>query len=68
MEFLLTPANINAFARRPNGKTPIKQGNSFGFDGDDPIDFEDADSTLHFFFPKDYAYAAADSVTVPQLE
>ncbi|MGH7596879.1 MAG: hypothetical protein ACREOI_11045 [bacterium] len=35
----------------------------FSFDGDDPIDFEDADSTLHFFFPKDYAYAAADSVT-----
>jgi len=63
MEFFLTPANINAFARRLNGKTPIKQGNNFGFDGDDPIDFEDADSTLHFFFPKDYAYAAADSVT-----
>jgi RHS repeat-associated protein len=48
---------------RQTGKTPIKQGNNFGFDGDDPIDFEDADSTLHFFFPKDYAYAAADSVT-----
>jgi RHS repeat-associated protein len=63
MEFLLTPNNINVFARRPNGKTPIKQGNNFGFDGDDPIDFEDADSTLHFFFPKDYAYAMADSVT-----
>lgn len=63
MEFFLTPANINVFARRPNGKTPIKQGNSFGFDGDDQIEFEDADSTLHFFFPKDYAYAAADSIT-----
>jgi len=63
MEFLLTPNNINVFARRPNGKTPIKQGNNFGFDGDDPIEFEDADSTLHFFFPKDYAYAAADSIT-----
>jgi len=50
MEFLLTPNNINVFARRPNGKTPIKQGNNFGFDGDDPIEFEDADSTLHFFF------------------
>ncbi|MCI0619171.1 DNRLRE domain-containing protein, partial [bacterium] len=35
----------------------------FSFDSDDPIDFEDADSTLHFFLPKDYAYAAADSVT-----
>jgi RHS repeat-associated protein len=63
MEFLLTPANINVFARRPNGKEPIKHGNSFSFYGDDPIEFEDADSTLHFFFPKDYAYAAADSVT-----
>jgi RHS repeat-associated protein len=63
MEFFLTPSNINVFARRPNGKTPIRQGNNFRFDGDDPIDFEDADSTLHFFFPKDYAYAAADSVT-----
>jgi RHS repeat-associated protein len=63
MEFLLTPANINVFARRPNGKTPIRRDNNFGFYGDDPIEFEDADSTLHFFFPKDYAYAAADSVT-----
>jgi RHS repeat-associated protein len=63
MEFLLTPANINAFARRPNGKAPIKHGNDFGFYGDDPIEFEDADSTLHFFFPKDYAYAVADSIT-----
>lgn len=63
MEFLLKPASINIFGRRRNGKTPIRQGNNFGFDGDDPIDFEDADSTLHFFFPKDYAYAEADSVT-----
>jgi RHS repeat-associated protein len=63
MAFLLTPANINVFARRQGGKTPVKQGNNFGFDGDDQIEFEDADSTLHFFFPKDYAYAAADSVT-----
>jgi hypothetical protein len=63
VEFLLAPANINVFARRQGGKTPIKQGNSFSFDGDDPIEFEDADSTLQFFFPKDYAYAAADSVT-----
>jgi hypothetical protein len=63
MEFLLTPNNINVFARRQTGKTPIKEGNNFSFDGDDPIEFEDADSTLHFFFPKDYAYAAADSAT-----
>jgi RHS repeat-associated protein len=63
MEFLLTPAHINVFARQPAGKTPIKQGNSFSFDGDDPIEFEDADSTLHFFFPKDYAHAVGDSLT-----
>jgi hypothetical protein len=63
MEFILTPANINVLARRPTGKTPIKQGSNFGFDGDDPIDFEDADSTLHFFFPKNYAWAWGDSVT-----
>ncbi len=59
----MTPANINVFARRPAGKIPIKQGNTFFFDGDDPIDFEDADSTLHFFFPKDYARAVNDSAT-----
>ncbi|MCI0696144.1 hypothetical protein L0337_29600, partial [candidate division KSB1 bacterium] len=63
MEFLLTPNNINVFARRQGGKTPIKQGTNFSFDGDDPIDFEDADSTLHFFFPKDYAWAVNDSAT-----
>jgi hypothetical protein len=63
MEFLLAPNNINVFARRAAGKTPIRQGNNFAFNGDDPIDFEDADSTRHFFFPKDYAHAAADSVT-----
>ncbi len=63
IEFLLTPNNIKVFARRQGGKTPIKQGNNFSFDGDDPIDFEDADSTLHFFFPKDYARAVNDSAT-----
>jgi hypothetical protein len=63
MEFLLTPNNINGFARRQVGKTPIKQGNSFSFDGDDPIEFEDEHTTLHFFFPKDYAHVMADSVT-----
>jgi hypothetical protein len=68
MEFLLTPNNINVFARRGSGKTPIRQGGgstgspTFAFDGDEPIDFEDADSTRHFFFPKDYAHAVADSV------
>jgi len=59
----LTPNNINAFARKPTGKTPIKQGNDFVFNGDEPIEFEDENTTLHFFFPKDYAFAAADSVT-----
>jgi len=63
MEFLLTPDNINVFARRATAKSPIKQGNIFAFDGDDRIDFEDADSTLQFFFPKDYAHAMGDSVT-----
>ncbi|MDZ7360478.1 MAG: hypothetical protein ONB46_07090 [candidate division KSB1 bacterium] len=60
---MLTPANINVFVRRQGRKTPIIHDNNFGFYGDDPIEFEDADSTLHFFFPKDYAYAAPDSVT-----
>ena len=64
MEFLLTPNNLNVFARRAAGKTSIKQGDNFSFNGDDPIDFEDEHSTLHFFFPKDYAHAVADSVTV----
>jgi len=63
MEFLLTPNNINAFARRQGNKLPIKQGNDFVFDGDESIEFEDENSTLHFFFPKDYAHAAADSTT-----
>jgi len=63
MEFLLTPNNINAFARRQGNKLPLKQGNNFTFDGDKPIEFEDEHTTLHFFFPKDYAHAVADSVT-----
>jgi RHS repeat-associated protein len=63
MEFLLTPANINVFARRVGAKVPIKQGNTFFFDGDDLIDFEDADSTLQFFFPKDHAHAVGDSLS-----
>jgi len=63
MEFLLTPNNINVFARRQGNKTPIKQGNNFNFDGDDPIEFEDENTTLHFFFPKDYAHAVGDSIT-----
>jgi len=61
-EFILTPANLQAFARVGNGRVPIKQGNNFVFNGVDRIDFEDADSTLHFFFPEDNAYALADSV------
>ena len=63
MEFLLTPNNINTFARRQGNKLPIKQGNDFVFDGDEPIEFEDEHTTLHFFFPKDYAHAVADSIT-----
>jgi hypothetical protein len=52
MEFLLTPASIKVFARRQGRKTPIKHGNDFGFYGDDPIEFEDADSTLPLLFPE----------------
>lgn len=52
MEFVLTPDYINGFARRQGGKMPIRQDNNFSFDCDDPVDFEDADSTLHIFFPK----------------
>lgn len=63
VEFALTPASIKVFARRQTGNAPVKQGNVFAFEGDDPIDFDDADSTLHFFFPRDYAWAVADSVT-----
>jgi len=63
MEFLLTPNNINAFARQETGKASIKQGNDFVFNGDEPIEFEDENATLHFFFPKDYAHAVADSIT-----
>ena len=63
MEFLLTPNNINVLARRQGNKLPIKQGNDFVFDGDEPIEFEDEHTTLHFFFPKDYAHAVGDSVT-----
>jgi hypothetical protein len=63
VEFMLTPANLQVFARRQTGKAPVKQGNLFAFEGDDPIDFEDADSTLHFFFAKDFAWAVNDSAT-----
>jgi RHS repeat-associated protein len=63
VEFMLTPNNLNVFARRQSGKTPVKQGDLFAFEGDEPIDFEDADSTLHFFFPKDFAWAVNDSAT-----
>jgi hypothetical protein len=63
VEFMLTPNNLNAFARREGGKIPVKQGNNFAFEGDDFIDFEDEHETRHFFFPKDYAWAVADSVT-----
>jgi len=58
---MLTLANLQVFARVGNGRTPIKQGNNFAFNGVDRIDFENADSTLHFFFPQDNAYAVADS-------
>ncbi|MGI0014960.1 MAG: hypothetical protein ACREBU_16190, partial [Nitrososphaera sp.] len=62
-EFNLEPFTLTALVRLRTGRSPIKPGNRFAFEGDDPIDFEGEDSTLHFFFPKDYAHAAADSVT-----
>ena len=62
-EFVLTPNNIRVFARATTGRVSVRQGNIFAFEGDDPIDFEDADSMLHFFFPKDYAWAVNDTAT-----
>jgi hypothetical protein len=60
VEFDVQPASLKAFAKRREGKIDIKPGNRFAFEGDDPIEFEDEDSTRHFFFTKDYAWAAAD--------
>jgi len=59
MELDVQPANLKALANRRESKTDIKPGNRFAFEGDDPIDFEDQDSTQHFFFAKDYAWAVA---------
>jgi hypothetical protein len=50
-------------ARVGRGKINIKPGNNYAFEGEERIDFEDEDETLHFFFPEDYAYAVADSLT-----
>ena len=41
-EFKLTPNSMNAFARGGGSRVPIKQGNRFGYEGEDRIDFEDA--------------------------
>jgi hypothetical protein len=60
-EIDLQPSNIKAMARTPTGKTPIKNGNRFVFNGTDPIDFEDAQENLYFSLPNDYAWAANDS-------
>jgi hypothetical protein len=60
-EFALTPNNIRVFARADAGRVSVRQGNAFAFEGDDAIDFEDEDQNPNFFFPKDYAWAVADS-------
>ena len=62
-EFDLQPASLRALANHSGGKADIKPNNRFAFDGDEPIEFEDEHTTLHFFFPKDYAHAVADSLT-----
>jgi len=63
MEFLLTPNNTKVLAHAENGKTPIDLTKRLAFNGDEPVDFEDEQGVVPFFFQKDYAYAAADSVT-----
>ena len=62
MEFQAIPNSIKGFARsHSRNKTPIKNGNKFDFDGEDHIEFEDQDETLHFFFPQDFAWLGSDS-------
>ena len=62
MEFQAIPNSIKGFARsHSRNKTPIKNGNKFDFDGEDHIEFEDRDETLHFFFPQDFAWLGSDS-------
>jgi len=63
MEFLLTPNNTKVLANATNGRVPIDINKSLAFNGDEPIEFEDETAVVPFSFQKDYAYAAADSVT-----
>jgi len=63
MEFLLTPDNTKVLAHAAMGRVPIDINQSLAFNGDEPVDFEDEHGTVPFFFQKDYAYAAADSLT-----
>lgn len=41
----------------------IRTNDSFAYESKKSIEFEDENSALHFFFPKDYAWAVNDSVT-----
>jgi len=63
MEFLITPNNTKVLAHAANGRVPIDVSKSLAFSGEEPVDFEDEHGTVPFFFQKDYAYAAADSLT-----
>ena len=63
MEFLLTPSHFKMLANGAAGKIPIEVNKNFAFAGNERIDFEDDAQIVHFFFPKDYAWAAADSLT-----
>lgn len=63
MEYLLTPNNTKVVAKAATGRVPVDINKGIAFNGDEPIEFEDEHGTVPFFFQKDYAHAAADSVT-----
>jgi len=63
MEFLITPNNTKVLAHASSGRVPIDINKSLAFSGEEPVDFEDEHGTVPFFFQKDYAYAAVDSLT-----
>lgn len=63
MEYLLTPNNTRVVAKSANGRVPVDITQGIAFSGDEAIEFEDEHGTVPFFFQKDYAQAAADSVT-----
>jgi hypothetical protein len=66
IEFKLTPDNLNVFARTNEGRRPVKQGNVYAYEGEDPIGVEDEIANLLFFSPKGVAWAQNDSATEGQ--